>query len=187
MGQRHPGPQHQGRVRPIRCRYSIKPVQRPDDRCGSWCRASASAECRHWSGRAVLALLFLATSVHPWLANTWRVNAGPCASRRIGAMQYACAITTPLIHPNMEYACELGRVPMTFAIHASKNGRSVVTVRIRPDATVDKARLLERFGWKVHITDLAGHRFGVSEFDRFLWINRGTAFPEIAVQERQQS
>ena len=56
---------------------------------------------------------------------------------------------------------------MTFAIHASKNGQSVVTVRIRPDATVDKARLLERFGWKVHITDSAGHRFGVSDFDRF--------------------
>jgi hypothetical protein len=56
---------------------------------------------------------------------------------------------------------------MTFAIHASKNGQSVVTVRIRPDATVDKARLLERFGWKVHITDSAGHQFGVSDFDRF--------------------
>ena len=61
---------------------------------------------------------------------------------------------------------------MTFAIHASKNGQSVVTVRIRPDATVDKARLLERFGWKVHITDSAGHQFGVSDFDRFLRINR---------------
>ena len=74
---------------------------------------------------------------------------------------------------------------MTFAIHASKNGQSVVTVRIRPDATVDKARLLERFGWKVHITNSAGHRFGVSEFDRFLWINRETAFPAITVQKRQ--
>ena len=63
---------------------------------------------------------------------------------------------------------------MTFAIHASKNGQSVVTVRIRSDATFDKARPLERFGWKVHITDSAGHRFGVSEFDRLLWINRET-------------
>jgi hypothetical protein len=66
---------------------------------------------------------------------------------------------------------------MTFAIHASKNGQSVVTVRISPDATVDKARLLESFGWQVHITDSAGRQFGVSEFDRFLGINRGTAFP----------
>ena len=53
---------------------------------------------------------------------------------------------------------------MTFAIHASKNGQSVVTVRISPDATADKARLLESFGWQVHITDSAGRQFGVSEF-----------------------
>jgi hypothetical protein len=64
---------------------------------------------------------------------------------------------------------------MTFTIHASKNGQSVVTVRISPDATVDKARLLERFGWQVHITDSAGRQFGLSDFDRFLWINRETA------------
>ena len=64
---------------------------------------------------------------------------------------------------------------MTFAIHGSKNGESVVTVRIRPDAAVDKARLLESVGWQVHITDSAGHQFDVSEFDRFLWmINRQT-------------
>jgi hypothetical protein len=53
---------------------------------------------------------------------------------------------------------------MTFAIHASKNGQSVVTVRISPDATADKARLLESSGWQVHITDSVGRRFGVSEF-----------------------
>jgi hypothetical protein len=69
---------------------------------------------------------------------------------------------------------------MTFAIHASKNGQSVVTVRISPDATVDKARLLESFGWQVHITDSAGRQFGVSDF-----VNRETAFPEITVQRRQ--
>ena len=63
---------------------------------------------------------------------------------------------------------------MTFAIHGSKNGESVVTVRIGPDAAVDKARLLESVGWQVHITDSAGHQFDVSEFDRFLWINRAT-------------
>jgi hypothetical protein len=64
---------------------------------------------------------------------------------------------------------------MTFAIHASKNGESVVTVRIRPDAAVDKARLLESFGWQVHITDSAGRQFDVSDFEGFLWIDRGTA------------
>jgi hypothetical protein len=53
---------------------------------------------------------------------------------------------------------------MTFAIHASKNGQSVVTVRISPDAAIDKARLLESFGWKVHIIDSIGRQFGVSEF-----------------------
>ena len=63
---------------------------------------------------------------------------------------------------------------MTFAIHGSKNGESVVTVRIGPDAAVDKARLLESVGWQVHITNSAGHQFDVSEFDRFLWINRAT-------------
>ena len=69
---------------------------------------------------------------------------------------------------------------MTFAIHGSKNGESVVTVRIRPDAAVDKARLLESFGWQVHITDSAGRKFGVSDF-----INRETAVPEITLQRRQ--
>ena len=64
---------------------------------------------------------------------------------------------------------------MTFAIHASKNGQSVVTVRISPDAAIDKARLLESFGWQVHITDSAGRKFDVSDF-----VNRETAFPEIA-------
>ena len=73
---------------------------------------------------------------------------------------------------------------MTFSIHASKNGQSVVTVRISPEATVDKARRLESLGWQVHITDSAGRQFGVSEFYRFLWINRETA-PEITVERRQ--
>jgi hypothetical protein len=50
---------------------------------------------------------------------------------------------------------------MTFAIHGSKNGESVVTVRIGPDAAVDKARLLESFDWQVHITGSTGHQFDV--------------------------
>ena len=61
---------------------------------------------------------------------------------------------------------------MTFAIHGSKNGERVVTVRIGPDAAFDKARLLESFGWQVHIIDAAGQQFDVSEFDQFLWVKR---------------
>jgi hypothetical protein len=64
---------------------------------------------------------------------------------------------------------------MTYAIHASRNGQSVVTVRISPDAAIDKARLLESFGWQVHIADSAGRKFDVSDF-----VSRETAFPEIA-------
>ena len=64
---------------------------------------------------------------------------------------------------------------MTFAIHGSKDGQSVVTVRISPDAAVYKARLLKSSGWQVHISDSAGHRFGVSDFDRLIWIDRETA------------
>jgi hypothetical protein len=59
-----------------------------------------------------------------------------------------------------------GEVAMTFAIHASKNGQSVVTVRINAAVAVDKARVLESLGWQVHVTDSAGHQFGPSDFDR---------------------
>jgi hypothetical protein len=59
----------------------------------------------------------------------------------------------------------LGEDAMTFTIHASKNGQSVVTVRISPAVAVDKARVLESLGWQVHVTDSAGHRFTPSEFD----------------------
>jgi hypothetical protein len=59
-----------------------------------------------------------------------------------------------------------GEDAMTFAIHASKNGQSVVTIRISPAAAVDKARVLESQGWQVHVTDSAGHQFDPSDFDR---------------------
>jgi hypothetical protein len=48
-------------------------------------------------------------------------------------------------------------------------------MRISPLAAVDKARLLERLGWRVHITDSAGHQFGPLEFQRLLLIDRATA------------
>ncbi len=59
-----------------------------------------------------------------------------------------------------------GEDAMTFAIHASKNGQSVVTVRISPAVAVDKARVLESLGWQVHVTDSAGHQFDPLDFDR---------------------
>ena len=64
---------------------------------------------------------------------------------------------------------------MTYAIHASKNGQSVVTIRISPDAAIHKARLWESLGWQVHITDSAGHQFGVSDFDLLRWSDPETA------------
>jgi len=64
---------------------------------------------------------------------------------------------------------------MTYAIHASRNGQSVVTMRISPIAAVDKARLLECLDWQVHITDSAGHQFGSLDFDRLLLIDRAKA------------
>jgi hypothetical protein len=63
---------------------------------------------------------------------------------------------------------------MTYAIHASRGAQSVVTIRINPLAAVDKARLLERLGWRVHITDLAGYQFGPSDFYRLLTVDRET-------------
>jgi len=67
------------------------------------------------------------------------------------------------------------RIAMTFAIHASRDGQSVVTIRISPVAAIDKARLLQNLGWRVHITDSAGHQFGPSEFHQLLLIDRATA------------
>ena len=64
---------------------------------------------------------------------------------------------------------------LTYAIHASKNGQSVVTIRITPIAAVDKARLLERLGWQVHITDSAGYHFDSLDFNRLSLMDRVTA------------
>jgi hypothetical protein len=64
---------------------------------------------------------------------------------------------------------------MTFNIHASKNGQSVVTIRISPAVAVDKARALERSGWKVHITDSGGRQFDPKDFDRLSSLTRETA------------
>jgi hypothetical protein len=63
---------------------------------------------------------------------------------------------------------------MTFAIHASRDGQSVVTIRISPEAAVDKARFLQSLGCQVHITDSAGRQFGPSEFHQLHLIDRAT-------------
>ena len=55
---------------------------------------------------------------------------------------------------------------MTYAIHASRDGRSVVTIRTSPAVAVDKARALEELGWQVHVTDSTGHQFDPEDFDR---------------------
>jgi hypothetical protein len=69
----------------------------------------------------------------------------------------------------------LREVSMTFAIHAWKDDQSIVTVRIGPAVAVDKARVLERSGWKVHVTDSTGHRFDPSDFDYLSSFARETA------------
>jgi hypothetical protein len=62
---------------------------------------------------------------------------------------------------------------MTYAIHASRDGQSVVTVRISPVAAVDKARLLERVGEFILQTWL--DQFGPSDFYQLLLVDRETA------------
>ena len=67
------------------------------------------------------------------------------------------------------------RIAMTFAIHASRDGQSVVTIRISPAAAIDKARLLQSLGWQVYITDAAGHQFIPPEFHQLLLIDQAIA------------
>jgi hypothetical protein len=59
---------------------------------------------------------------------------------------------------------------MTFAIHAWKNAEHLVTIRISPAVAVDKARVLEKSGWQVHITDSSGRQFDPPDFDGLLSI-----------------
>ena len=50
-----------------------------------------------------------------------------------------------------------------------------MTVRISPAVAVDKARVLEKSGWQVHVTDSSGRQFDPPDFDRLLAIARETA------------
>jgi hypothetical protein len=64
---------------------------------------------------------------------------------------------------------------MTLTIHARKNDQSIVTVRISPAVAVDKARMLEKLGWQVHVTDSSGCQFDPSDFDQLSSLNREIA------------
>jgi hypothetical protein len=58
-----------------------------------------------------------------------------------------------------------GRDRVTFVIHASKEGRSAETQRIRGFAAAAKARDLADAGWDVYVTDAEGRRFALDELD----------------------
>jgi hypothetical protein len=53
-----------------------------------------------------------------------------------------------------------------FTIQASKNERTITTVRIRPTVCIEKAKTLLQEGWQVHITNAAGRQYGSDELDQ---------------------
>jgi hypothetical protein len=59
-----------------------------------------------------------------------------------------------------------------FTVHASKNGEASETLRTSPTITVAKARALFKSGWRVHIADAAGRKYGPAEFDEILKFDR---------------
>jgi hypothetical protein len=54
---------------------------------------------------------------------------------------------------------------MPFTIHASKDGQSAETQRIRAVVAVAKARTLADAGWDVYVTDPTGRYFSLKELD----------------------
>jgi hypothetical protein len=91
------------------------------------------------------------------------------------AARCTCAITPSPNRSEIRVRFVFGEHAMTFTIHASKGGQSVVTVRISPAVAVDKARVLESLGWQVHVTDSAGHQFNHSDFDCLTSLSGKTA------------
>jgi hypothetical protein len=59
-----------------------------------------------------------------------------------------------------------------FTVYASKNGETSETQRTSPTITVAKARTLFKSGWRVHIADAAGRKYGPAEFDEILKFDR---------------
>jgi hypothetical protein len=64
------------------------------------------------------------------------------------------------------------REKIGFTVHASKNGEINETQRTSPTVTVAKARILSKSGWRVHIADAAGRKYGPAEFDEILRFDR---------------
>jgi hypothetical protein len=54
---------------------------------------------------------------------------------------------------------------MPFTIHASRDGQSAETQRIRPIVAAAKARTLAIAGWDVYVTDPSGRHFSLAELD----------------------
>jgi hypothetical protein len=61
---------------------------------------------------------------------------------------------------------------MTFTIHASRDGETVLTARISPTVAVAKARTLMAAGWTVHIVDSDGREYEPERFDELLSFDR---------------
>jgi hypothetical protein len=59
-----------------------------------------------------------------------------------------------------------------FTVYASKNGETSETQRTSPTITVAKARTLFKSGWRVHIADAKGRKYGPAEFDEILKFDR---------------
>jgi hypothetical protein len=59
-----------------------------------------------------------------------------------------------------------------FTVHASKDGEASETLRTSPTITVAKARALFKSGWRVHIADATGRKYGPAEFDEILKFDR---------------
>ena len=69
-----------------------------------------------------------------------------------------------------------------FTIVASKNGRTVSTVRISPSVSVAKAQGPPDEGWEVHIKDSDGRQYQPDQFHQVLKRDRtGYNLPSVAV------
>jgi hypothetical protein len=58
-----------------------------------------------------------------------------------------------------------------FTIVASKDGETVMTVRLGPKISVEKALGLAEDGWQVHITDSEGRQYTPNQFHQVLQLD----------------
>ena len=59
-----------------------------------------------------------------------------------------------------------------FTIHASKDNETIETQGKSPTLAVAEANMLHKSGWKVHITDSSGRRYGPVRFTELLSFDR---------------